>query len=48
MHYLEGRTFEEIAQALERPVGTIKSSIFRANVRIYRKLTSQQLVNAAA
>ena len=36
---LEGMSYEEIAQAMDCPVGTVRSRIFRAREAIDSKLT---------
>jgi RNA polymerase sigma-70 factor, ECF subfamily len=41
-HYLGGRKYEELAAALDMPVGTVKSHLFRAKRRL-RELLEQEL-----
>jgi RNA polymerase sigma-70 factor (ECF subfamily) len=41
-HYLGGRKYEELAAALDMPVGTVKSHLFRAKRRL-RELLEKEL-----
>ena len=38
LHYLEGLAYEEIAEALLVPLGTVKTRLFRAKELLRRKL----------
>src|SRR5207237_9117647 len=40
----QGRPYEEIAQALERPVGTIKTWLHRARLEILERLRQRGMV----
>lgn len=42
LFYLEGLTLSETADALNTPVGTVKSRLFRARVMLRDKLTSKE------
>ena len=34
LHYQEGRSYEEIAEVLELPMGTVKTHLYRARERL--------------
>lgn len=40
-HYLDGRKYEELALALDMPVGTVKTHLFRAKRRLRELLESE-------
>ena len=40
MRELEGMSFKEIAEVLEQPEGTVKSTVFRARKRLRELLSS--------
>ena len=39
LYYLEDLSYQEIAQALEIPLGTVQSRIARGKMRLFRLLT---------
>ena len=40
-HYLDGKKYEELAEALGMPVGTVKTHLFRAKRRLRELLETE-------
>lgn len=46
LHHLQDMTYEEMAEVLSMPVGTVKTHLFRARHLLRERLLSQRLVGA--
>lgn len=42
MRHMEEKSYQEISEALERPLGTVKAHIFRAREMLYKKLKDKR------
>jgi RNA polymerase sigma-70 factor (ECF subfamily) len=42
---IDGRTYEEIAQILQCPIGTVRSRIFRARQLILEFMNKENIIN---
>jgi RNA polymerase sigma-70 factor (ECF subfamily) len=46
MYHEQGRPYEDIADALDRPVGTIKTWLHRARVEVMERLRRRGMVES--